>query len=488
MRKLYSLSIELKVIRTLTVDPESRAAQELLARVDESYFASEVARTAYRKCIQSLKKNSELPYWDDLISDPNIDESIREALEDCDHEPLDTKRKTLKAVDRLKEYRQLRLWSKIGKQAERILTSTEPVNIDDEFAELNNTVADQGPSRNFKVLRIGKNSNSAKQVDKLLAGTAITYLPTGFAGFDAINRGIPLGSFFLIGAPTGGGKSTLINQLAENFAMAGAKVDLIPLEMSNNEMLQRNVARVSETDMTKLLDPTEKLKSSEIEMIKERWAKYDKKIEKVGGQLEFYEFDGGVTIEQATATIKPFAPDVLIIDYLGLLDGTTGEDQWRALGNAARYCHIWGKANNCIVVAAAQLSDEGLIRYAKAMQEHAKYFWYWTVNENSKATGIYEIIQRKARQASDHNFYLKFDLPKMTVKDADKEAIEELKNVRKDSKSGRKDDKVSKKWEKDSSVGWGDDEDIPDPVPGKRAQRDVKRGGKRVTPKREVEL
>jgi replicative DNA helicase len=492
-RKQYSLTTELRVIRTLTLNPDSRAAQELLAKVDESFFASEVSRAAFRVCMKSLKKSSELPEWDDIITDHAIDESIRDVLEECDLPALNTKKRTFKALERLNEYRQLRLLGKIGRRAQRVLESTEPVNMDDEFAELTNILGQQKSQKNFKVLRIGKNSNSRKHVEKLLKGTAITYLPTGFAGFDKINRGIPAGSFFLIGAPTGAGKSTLISVLGENFAMAGAKVGLAPLEMSNAENLQRNVARVTSIDMTKLLDPLNKLNKKEVVDIRERWDAFDTKMEKINGQLEFYEFDEDITIEGLTATVKPFGLDVLIIDYLGLLDGTTGDDQWRQLGNAARYCHVWGKANNCIVVAAAQLSDDGVIRYAKAMQEHAKYFWYWTVNETNKATGIYEIIQRKARQASDHSFYLHFDLAKMTVKDADISQVDEMKKVRKDSKSPRDAKKVSKKWEEESSVGWGDedDEEIPDPVPGKRAYNDNKknhRQGKRTTPNREVSL
>ena len=490
MKKLYSLTTELRVIRTLTVEPDSRAAQAVLAKVDESYFASETARAAFRVCRKGLRKKSEIPDWEDLITDPSLDEDIRETLENCDYEPLDTKKRVMKAIDRLNDYRKYRLISKLGREAERILTSEEAVNIDEEFTKLNGILSSQTSGKNFKVLRIGKNSNSQKHVKKLLAGTSITYLPTGFKGFDDINRGIPAGSSVLVGSPTGGGKSTLLRQLSTNFAEAGAKVGVVPLEMANEEMLQRNVASVANIEMTKLLDPVNRLKSGEAEKIEAEWLKYDKRIEKVGGAIEFYEFDEDITIETLTATVKPFGLDVLIIDYLGLLDGTTGEQQWQLLGNAARYCHVWGKANNCIVVAAAQLSDEGLLRYAKAMQEHAKYFWYWTVSETAKATGVYEIIQRKARQASDHPFYLHFDLPRMTVTDADKDAIEELAKARKDTKTGRKDEKVSKSWENGSSVGWdeGEDDDLPEPVPGKRAQKDVRRAGKRKATSREVEL
>ncbi len=109
---------------------------------------------------------------------------------------------------------------------------------------------------------------------------------------------------------------------------------------------------------------------------------------------------------------------MLAIDYLGLLEGADGEDQWRMLMNIARFLHVWGKANKVICIAAAQLSEEGMLRYAKGLAEHAKYFWSWRVDDITKSTGIVTINQKKARQASDHDFMLQFDLARMTVRDA----------------------------------------------------------------------
>jgi hypothetical protein len=487
-RKLYSLTMELYAIRTLTVAPESRAAQELLAKLDESYFATEVARTAFKVCLKSLRRKSELPDWEDLITDPAIDESIRDALAECDLKPVNNKKKTMKLIQRLGDYRRWRLLAKIGKISAKFIESTEDINIDDAFAEVSNVMNQQSSGKNFRVLRIGKNSNSLKYVKKVLKGEAITYVPTGFKGFDSINRGLPPG-FHLMASPTGRGKSTMLNQIAQNMAEAGAKVGFAPLEMSNEENLQRNIARVAQIDMTRLLDPQNKISNTDYEEILERWEKHDKKIEKNGGAIEFYEFDNAVTAESLAVSVQSFGLDVLIIDYLGLLDETSGDAQWQKLGEAAWFLHTWAKANGVVVIAAAQLSEEGALRYSKMLAEHAKFFWYWAPDDTARASGIYKITQRKARNASDHDFYLKFDLPRMTVVDAESDDVDEAKKQEKDSKSPRDASKTSKKWEKDSSVGWGDEEDIPDPVPGKRAQHDKKsKNGKRRTPQKEVEL
>lgn len=490
MRKLFSMQIELRVLRTIALEPDSKATNLFLAKLDETYFASEVARATFKRIRHSLKRTSSIPSWDELVSDPNIDESIQDVLEECDYEALTSKKRVDKAIDRLQEYKKLRILTKIGKRLERAINGTDPINVDNEIEGIQSELATTRAASNFRILRIGVNSNVMKSVDRLLKGTSITYIPTGFDGFDSINRGIPNGSFFLVAGPTGSGKSLLLNQLGENFAKAGAKVGISPLEMSNDEMLQRNVARVGKFDMTKLLDPQNRLSKKEHIEIREKFAAYDKKILKSGGSLEFYEFDEDITIETLTSTVKPFDLDVLGIDYLGLLDGASGDDQWRALMNIARYCHVWGKSNKTTVMAAAQLSDDGALRYSKGLAEHAKYFWNWTVDEVSKQTGIFEIQQRKARQASDHSFPLHFNMPMMTVKDATKEAIEDAQSLRKESKKARGEgDSTNKKWKKEGNLSW-DDDDEPAPRPGKKAQHhNIKSGsnGKRPA-KREIEL
>lgn len=490
MRKLYSMKVELRVLRTIVEEPESRAAKAFLAKLDTEHFASEVARAAWKRIRHSLKKSSSIPSWDELSSDPNIDESIQEVLEDCDFEPISSKKRTHSAIDRLQEYRKLRTLTKIGKQLETALNSTEPVNVDEEIEKIQSTLSTARQKGNFKVLRIGQNSNVMKSVERMLKGTSITYVPTGFNGFDSINRGIPDGAYMLIAAPTGSGKSALLSQMCENMSMAGAKVGTAPLEMSNDELLQRNMARVGTLDMTKLLDPQNRLSKRDRKELREKMRKYDKKIASSGGSLEYYEFEEGITVEQLCATVEPYELDVLGIDYLGLLDGMGGDNMWRALMDAGRYLHVWGKATKTRTIAAAQLSEDGALRYSKGLAEHAKFFWYWTPDEISKQTGIYEITQRKARQASDHSFMLHFNMPTMTIKDASQDAIKEASKLRNDGKKARGDqDKTEKKWKKESKIGWEDedDEDLPKPVNNKNKPPKGS-GKKRTAPRKEIEL
>lgn len=59
----------------------------------------------------------------------------------------------------------------------------------------------------------------------------------------------------LVAGQTGGGKSILSGQIAKNAALAGYNTCIVPLEMTSIEMMQRELARVSQTDMTTILSP-----------------------------------------------------------------------------------------------------------------------------------------------------------------------------------------------------------------------------------------
>jgi len=465
-RKLLSLRAELKALRTICVDSDSRAAQFLLSKLNTDHFATGVGRAAFQRIQRYLKKDSMPPDWDELVTDPGLDQSVRDVLADCDIKVVKTKRITAKVVERLEEYRKLRMLVNIGKTLEQKLKSPDPVDTDSLIHDIQNRTAGMNKTTAFKALHIGVGSNAEKHINRLLAGTAITYIPTGFDGFDSINRGIPYGACWVIGGETGAGKSLLLGQLADNMSQHGAKVAFVPLEMSNDEVLQRGLARKGDANMTDLLDPVNKLSNRARREIKERFMKHDERTRRRGGRVSYIEFDADVSIEVVLSTLKPFAYDVIMIDYIGLLEGLSGDDQWRMMTNASRYAKIWAKNNHCIVCLAAQLSEEGMLRYARGIKENASFFWNWRNDEHFKATGVAQMQQGKARQASDHTFYLHFDKPKMTVKDATSEDMDHRKAF--NEKKG-KGDKNKRRWEdNDNDTGWGDDNDTPEPKEAKK--------------------
>lgn len=456
MKKPYSLRAELRALRTICLEPDSRAGQYLLAKLNKDHFATGIGKATYNRVMRFVKKESYPPDWEDLITDPGLDQSVRNAIADCDTAPVSSKRPTAKLVVRLDEYRKQRMLIDVGKYLEAQFKSSEPMDTDQVIQEIQNKTSGMNRSTSFKMLTIGVGSNIEKRVDKLLEGTAITYYPTGFKGFDNPNRGFPVGALVMLAGPTGSGKSLILGQLANNMAQAGAKIAFVPLEMTNDETLQRDIARNANVSMTDLLDPKNRISKKQKAEIKRKMMEWDAKTKRRGGKISYIEFEDGVTAETVMSTVKAYGFDVIIIDYIGLLDGLDGDDQWKAMNRAAKYAKVWAKATGAVVILAAQLSEEGMLRHSKSMKDHCNFFWSWKVDENTKATGIIEIEQGKARQASDHSFLLKLNYPRMAVTDATQEDMDYRKQMKESKGKGKGGkEKSRRRWENEDD---GDDD------------------------------
>ncbi len=449
-KKLYALNLELLALRTITELGDQRPGQFLLSKLNEEHFATEIAKSAWKRIVHAMHKTGTVPDWNELSSDPGLDETVREALEEVELEPVSSKKRIVSLVSRLTEYRKNRMLLDIGKLLDKTLNSTAAFVADDVIREIQDKLSGSAASNAFKVVHIGENSNVDRHVKKILSGTAIRYIPTGFSGFDTKNRGLISGSCVLIAGETGAGKSALLGSLANNMALSGAKIAMIPLEMTNDEVLQRDVARNTDVSLNDLIDPEARIsKKARLETY-DRFMRHDKRIARHGGRISYYEFDSDVSIESLLSTVQPYGYDVVILDYIGLLDGLAGEDQWRAMNNAVRYGKVWAKNNGVVLIVAAQLSKEGMLKYAKGMMDHANNCWIWSRDEVFETTGVALMKQPKARQQSNHDFYLKFVFEKMTVRDADDD---DMKAFEAGTKSRNKDGKRHKRWETDDSAG-----------------------------------
>ena len=68
-------------------------------------------------------------------------------------------------------------------------------------------------------------------------------IPTGFKGFDTCIGGGLLPRFYIIGAVTTIGKTTLVLQMADNIAKAGNDVIIFSLEMAKEDIIARSISR-----------------------------------------------------------------------------------------------------------------------------------------------------------------------------------------------------------------------------------------------------
>jgi hypothetical protein len=110
-------------------------------------------------------------------------------------------------------------------------------------------------------------------------------------------------------------------------------------------------------------------------------------------------------------------PDIVIVDYISLLAGADGEDQWRKLGQIARYAARYADIHRKVVVLCAQVSEDDKIRYAKSLKEHAAIMWSFVATKETKEQGILNYNVQKSRGQVDKPFSMSIDYALSRVKD-----------------------------------------------------------------------
>jgi hypothetical protein len=161
--------------------------------------------------------------------------------------------------------------------------------------------------------------------------------------------------------------------------------------------------------------------------------------------LTIYKPEQDETIEEVFAATAAYEADINIIDYIGLLKGVDGDDQVRALGQVARYGKINAENTGRANIMLSQLTDDGKIKYSRAIAEHSSLAWTWMATPESKETGVTRIEQPKSRNSMAFPFYVKIDYAKMQIHSMDMSAADEDSSLgsidvsAKDGKKKRKD-------------------------------------------------
>lgn len=178
-----------------------------------------------------------------------------------------------------------------------------------------------------------------------------TAIKTGWQAFDTVTGGLIRGGLYVIAARPGKGKTDFALQMAVTMAKTHS-VSFQSLEMGDAELMQRILSRVLHINSVRLRDrdlSTEDF--ARINVVYERMGDLDIDIDDAGGQTISY-------IQQVAQTKKP---DVLFVDYLGLVSGgntTTKKAAWEITRDITHALKALAKKQGMAVVALAQLNRE----------------------------------------------------------------------------------------------------------------------------------
>jgi len=196
---------------------------------------------------------------------------------------------------------------------------------------------------------------------------------TGYSYLDFLKNGFRPADLIMIAGESGAGKSMWLNNIAVNMWMQNNTIDTHPdkytkgynvvyvsLEMPLADMYQRTIACVADVSSYGVRDA----KNSAEEGI--ALGKATKFFKNYPYTFDIIDVPRGFTVEQLELQMEQiktqYKPDVVFIDYLGLMDEVDDQEDWLKLGYLAGRVHEFGRVYEIPVVTAVQMTDKRAVK------------------------------------------------------------------------------------------------------------------------------
>lgn len=435
---LLDRELELRMLRTVCDRRTTAKGAKLFGLMQREHFRDRNTRAVYRRLRIRARRSGKVPTWSALRHDPSLPAPARNLMDRYDFAKALPSKAGQEvwddAFENLDKFRRVRELNTLREKLQDGLEGDE-VDLDGLLdAATTSLTAARSSNRHKEPITIAGDDarNTADDlVEELLSGKRKPVVPTGFNAFDSRNGGIILGSLFVVAATTGAGKSALAVQLGINMARAGYKVCIVPLEMTEEEMMARVLANISGTDVREFI--ATKLEADP-NAIRRAWREFRRSLKELGGELRLWAPDEDMTIEDILTVLNPYDDEVTIVDYIGLLGGSDDDSQWERLGDICRYGKNWARIRKKVLVLLAQLAEDGKVRYARSIREHANNVWQWRHNlipgqegkgHESGGKQILEVQQTKARNQEQFPFPVEADFAYMRMQDAEESMPDE---------------------------------------------------------------
>lgn len=184
----------------------------------------------------------------------------------------------------------------------------------------------------------------------------VKFLPTGITALDEkLDGGMREGEVIVLAARPSMGKTALGVTIGENVAQAGHAVGILSMEMPKAQVHTRRVSMHSRIPLHKLKRP-ERLSDSD-------WSAMTESVEYIGKYPVFVSDQTGLTINHVRAKSRALKRRhglrVLIIDYIGLMEGTDRKaNRTIQLAEVSRGLKSLAKELSITILLLAQLNRE----------------------------------------------------------------------------------------------------------------------------------
>ena len=197
--------------------------------------------------------------------------------------------------------------------------------------------------------------NTFSRIDALCKNKGgITGIPTGFVDFDRLTAGLHPSDFIIIAARPSMGKTAFALNIAAHVALHQDKhVALFSLEMSDEQITERILSAEGAVD-------SQKLRVGELN--KDDWNRMLCTAEMLGGENlqvdDTPEITAAALRQKARKIKSQHGLDLIIIDYLQLMEGSKGktENRQQEIAEISRSLKALARELNVPVIALSQLS------------------------------------------------------------------------------------------------------------------------------------
>jgi len=401
--KTFSTEQELRAVVGIC-GGESEIQGHLLASLTPEHFADQQVRELYERVSGLVKNHRNIPSVHTLQHDPAVSEFARDML----LKPLpaaETVEDADAILDQLEMFRKLRVLYFGTRDTLAHLKEPTPTAVDAALASLEKvTLSARSHRAETKIIRSGAGSNAESIVQDLLIQRAPDRIKTGFPAFDKASGGFARKDLVLMAATTGGGKSVMAEQLAINaYLFDNRKVAIVSFEMDSEELYARLLSNLTEISFDKVY--LRRLSHAQTAKCLASWKQFNQHGEQHNCAFDIWCPSFEVSPDLLAKTLKPRGYDLILIDYVGLVQGDQKTALWENLGNITRAFKLMANDQNCAVVVFAQLDeDTNKVKYSKAMKHHSSYVWTWSYGEEEEQRNEMTIEQSKARHCKPFPF------------------------------------------------------------------------------------
>lgn len=307
----------------------------------------------------------------------------------------------------LKEYTKKRQAFRLSREIQETVKNAENIDIYIEkiIKQLQNIEFQTEKEVDFKEQII----KTIQDIENNINKTEDRSLYTGYFDLDSLTDGLHNGEFTVIGARPGVGKTTFALQLGENISEKGKKVVYVSLEMSEEQLIQKIISKITRINSRKIRNGD--LEEKQLIDVSEACVKIS--------ELPISILTKANTIQQIEIEARRMKNrnelDLLIIDYLQLLRNVGSfKNREQEVANISRTLKLLSLELNIPIIALCQLNRNASkneptladIRESGALEQDAdNVIFIYSENEEED---IVTVDLQKQRTGNTGRLKLKF--------------------------------------------------------------------------------